>query len=321
MNENRVYSCPSVTQTKAPNASILQDNFYQHTALNRRGFLASSIALCGVHASSAQARSIANPLFVMSNWFYFADPKPSWQDRLAFLKSQGVNAISFSLGSENRWDEFNEVIELCQAMDVEMTTVYQGINIDDKTISPLMVKLIERLKGQTTKLQLNLTSKAYQPSDPAGDASAAAALENVAKQAFDAGLSITLYPHCFFWGERASDMARLAKQFNDPRLRITFNLYHWLKVEGPDNGEKAFESALPYLDCVTINGSFKHAKTMDVRDGIVPLGEGDYDVHSFVKSFKQAGFRGPVGLIGYGIDGDVLPKLAKSIAVWKAWRI
>lgn len=290
--------------------------------INRRDFLATSLAMSGASAFAANANTFADPLFIMDTWFWFAEPKPAWKDRLAFLKSQGVNAICFSLGmGDERWDEFLEVADLTESMGVELVTVYVGINIDDEGVSPLMKKVIDRLKGRKTKLHVPITSKTYKQSDPAGDTKALSALHQAAEKAFAANLPISLYPHVNYWGERASDMARLAKQFNDPRLRITFNLYHWLKVEGPDNLEAAIETTLPYLDCVTINGSFNNAKELEVRAGILPLGEGDYDVLSFVTAFKQAGYRGPLGVQGYGIDGDVVPKLAKSIAVWNAWGV
>jgi sugar phosphate isomerase/epimerase len=184
-----------------------------------------------------------------------------------------------------------------------------------------MQKVIDRLKGRKSMLHVPLTSKTFKQSDPAGDTKAIEALKRTAEKSFDANLPNSLYPHVNNWGERASDMARIAEQFNDPRLRITLNQYHWLKVEGPGNLEKVIETALPYLNCVPINGSMNNAKDIPVRDGILPLGKGDYDTHTFAAAVKQAGYKGPLGVQGYGIDGDVLTKLAESIAVWKAWNL
>ncbi|MBZ0255962.1 sugar phosphate isomerase/epimerase [bacterium] len=290
--------------------------------LNRRDFLAASLAMSSAPAFAANAKSFADPFFIMDTWYWFAEPKPPWPDRLAFLKSQGVNAICFSLGSgEERWQEFLEVAALTESMDVELVTVYVAINIDNAGVSPLMQKVIDRLKGRKSMLHVPLTSKAYKQSDPAGDAKAIEALKRAAEISFASDLPISLYPHVSNWGERASDMARLAAQINDPRLRITLNQYHWLKVEGPGNLEKTIENALPYLNCVTINGSMKNAKDIPVRDGILPLGKGDYDTLTFAASVKQAGYKGPVGVQGYGIDGDVTKKIAESLAVWKAWNL
>jgi sugar phosphate isomerase/epimerase len=56
-----------------------------------------------------------------------------------------------------------------------------------------------------------------------------------------------------------------------------------------------------------------------VEEGILPLGEGDYDVRSFVETFHKMGFRGPIGLQGYGIGGDIHAKLAASLEEWKKY--
>ncbi|MBI1387649.1 MAG: TIM barrel protein [bacterium] len=288
--------------------------------ITRRSFIAASLAAGSGLAFAAQPGALPNPVFIMDTWFWFAEPKPAWPDRLTFIKSLGVNAICHSIGfDESRWNEFKEIVDLVPAMGMEITTVYVGINIDDDELNPYLAQVVERVKGRKTMLHVPLTSKKFKNSDPAGDERALLQLKKAAEIAFPTGVNISLYPHFGNWAETAGDMARLAEKFEDPRLGVTLNLYHWLKVQGPDDMEGVMKTALPWLNCVTINGSQPNAKDIDVRAGILPLGQGNYDTYSFVYALAHLGYKGPIGFQGYGIGGDVMPKLAESVAVWNEW--
>ena len=68
------------------------------------------------------------------------------------------------------------------------------------------------------------------------------------------GVRVALYPHTGFWVERVDDGTRLARAVDRPNLGTTFNLCHWLKVDGQDL-EKRLEEAGKHLFVVTINGA------------------------------------------------------------------
>ena len=113
---------------------------------------------------------------------------------------------------------------------------------------------------------------------------------------------------------------RLAAKMNDPAVGVTFNLCHWLKVEGSTRDPApVLRAALPRLLFVTINGADTgDTKTMGWERLIRPLGEGSYDVGAVLKTLRATGYEGPIGFQGYGIQGDARAVLAKTMAEWKA---
>jgi sugar phosphate isomerase/epimerase len=50
---------------------------------------------------------------------------------------------------------------------------------------------------------------------------------------------------------------------------------------------------------------------------ILPLGQGDFDLARFLAVTKSSGYQGAVGLQGYGVPGDPLDNLKKSMEAWK----
>ena len=53
---------------------------------------------------------------------------------------------------------------------------------------------------------------------------------------------------------------------------------------------------------------------------IQPLGEGNYDTYSFLKTFWDMGFQGPVGLQCYNIKQAKTVHLRKSVQTWYAYK-
>jgi sugar phosphate isomerase/epimerase len=83
-----------------------------------------------------------------------------------------------------------------------------------------------------------------------------------------------------------------------------FNLCHWFRVSKDRDYESRLKQALPRLMAVSING----ADEWDTESGwgkyIQPLGRGTFDVAKFMRTLRELGFKGPVGLQCYGIEGD-----------------
>ena len=68
---------------------------------------------------------------------------------------------------------------------------------------------------------------------------------------------------------------------------------------------------------VTINGAQRGVKTWP--ELIQPLDKGDFDNRELLKTLREIGYRGPIGLMCYGIPGDVREHLVRSMGVWKTW--
>ena len=152
-----------------------------------------------------------------------------------------------------------------------------------------------------------------------GDTIVVPQLKRLVAYARTKGVKISLYPHAGFWAARFETCVRVASKVDDPNLGVTFNLCHWLKVEGSERDPlPLIKEALPRLNFITING----ADTGDTQklgwDKLIqPLGRGTYDVGAFVSKARAAGYRGPFGFQGYGIKMEPKELLKETMEGWK----
>ncbi|MFM2212301.1 MAG: hypothetical protein RL639_1495 [Verrucomicrobiota bacterium] len=151
-----------------------------------------------------------------------------------------------------------------------------------------------------------------------GDTVVVPQLRQLVPYARTKGVKISLYPHAGFWAAQFETCVRVASKVDDPNLGVTFNLCHWLKVEGSERDPiPLIKEALPRLNFITING----ADTGDTQNLgwdklIQPLGRGTYDVGSFVAKARAAGYRCPFGFQGYGIKMEPKELLKETMVGW-----
>jgi sugar phosphate isomerase/epimerase len=208
-----------------------------------------------------------------------------------------------------------EVLAALDKHQLKMFAIYVPLDIDSpEPISPAIRDAIQQLRGRDAVIWLFVKSKAQPPSDPAGDAKAVPILREVADLAAEAGVRISLYPHYTDWLERVDHCVRIARQVDRKNLGVTFNLCHWLMVDGQDLDARLRE-ALPYLTMITINGADAGGKNW--RTLIQPLDSGTYDVGQLLAKLAELKWHGPVGLQHYGIGGDAKTNLQRSMKAWK----
>jgi sugar phosphate isomerase/epimerase len=72
------------------------------------------------------------------------------------------------------------------------------------------------------------------------------------------------------------------------------------------------------LFCVTISGAQVGAAAW--TNGLIqPLDKGDFDNRALLATLDEIGYRGPVGLMCFGVPGDARENLMRSMKVWKSW--
>jgi len=189
-----------------------------------------------------------------------------------------------------------------------------------------LVQAITALEGLDTTLWLGIQQVQLPVGIKAGptygDTIVVPALKKALALAKAKRVKVSLYPHAGFWAESVDTCLRVANAVDDPDLGVTFNLCHWLKVEGAERDPvPVIKAALPRLNFITING----ADTGDTRklgwDKLIqPLGRGTYDVKAFVANARGAGYRGPFGFQGYAIKMDPKELLKETIEAWKGMR-
>ena len=208
-----------------------------------------------------------------------------------------------------------EMLEALDRQQLKLFAEYVGLDLDVVSpVSPKIQDAISQLKGRGAVLWLFVTSKKIQPSDALGDKLAVPVLRQVAELAEADGVRVALYPHAGFWVQRVEDAVRLSRQVERKNFGVTFNLCHWLMVDGKAL-EDRLEEAKPYLFVVTINGADADGK--DWGHLIQPLDTGSFEVGRVLAKLKQMGYSGPIGLQHYGIGGDARKNLQRSMAGWR----
>jgi sugar phosphate isomerase/epimerase len=181
------------------------------------------------------------------------------------------------------------------------------------------------MRGRDTVLWLALNKvlradgTAFPISTAEGDPFVVGQVRAIADVAKAAGVRVALYPHTGFWLARVEDAMRVADRLNRPDVGVTFNLCHWLKVEGSERDPlPVLRAALPRLMFITISGADTgDTKQMGWDRLIQPLDAGNYDLQGFVRRFRALGYTGPVGFQGYNIKQEPRDVLTRSIAAWR----
>jgi sugar phosphate isomerase/epimerase len=171
------------------------------------------------------------------------------------------------------------------------------------------------IKGR--HVQFCLLLNGMKSSDPSVDPQAVDILRDMSDLAKDSGAQLLLYPHQGSWVERIEDSIRVADKVDRPNVGVMFNLCHWLRVDKNRDYTPLLRQAMPRLWAISING----ADEFDAKPGwdryIQPLDKGSFDVGKLLKTLKELGYKGPIGLQCYGIGGDVQEHLARSMAAWQ----
>jgi len=276
-------------------------------------FIVLPVLVCfAAVGTAAGSKGLPNAFFAMDTGTIDANHRTA-KAQAEMLKELGYAGIGYWEGNPKRGDYgLAEMLLELDRCGLKVFAVYFGACLDDEKprYEAGLKEAIELLKGRDTTIWLHITSEKYKSSSPEGDERAVEIIREIADIADDAGLKVALYPHVNEWLERVEDAVRVAKKVERPNVGVTFNLYHWLKVEGPEKMEEVMRLAKPYLFAVTINGT-------SVEGSIETLDKGSFDVYKFLKKLNELGYTGPIGLQSWGIKGDVSENLERSMKAWR----
>ncbi len=178
--------------------------------------------------------------------------------------------------------------------------------------------ILPLIKGR--HVQFDLLVNGMKPSDPSVDPHAVEILREMSDLVKDSGAQLLLYPHVGSWIERIEDSCRVAEKVDRPNVGVMFNLCHWLRVDPSRDYKPLLKRAMPRLWAISLNGADERDDKPGWEHYIQPLGDGSFDMATFLKTLKELGYRGPIGLQCYGIGGDTREHLAKSMAAWRRLR-
>lgn len=240
-------------------------------------------------------------------------------EQAALLKELGFQGFGTS-GYPT--EEFLAAFEK-EGMKVYNTYLTLSFDAAKPELDPKLRTLVPALKGHGTALWIAISSVTVaggklKPSEAKGDEVVVGLIRELADLGISNGVKIAFYPHTGLWMERVADALRVARKVDRPNVGVTFNLCHWLKVEGDRDPLPTLKEALPHLLFVSLNGADGgNTREMGWDRLIQPLDAGSYDVAGLMKSLDRLGYQGPVGFQGFGIKGDSREILGRTIKGWR----
>jgi len=287
-------------------------------------FRLTTLLLFAAQAVFAQEKR--SPFFVFNNGIADTAAYKTPDAQLALAKQMGFDGVE-----KNRLDGFPDFYRAAQANGLKVYTLYVQVNLDNET-APYDRRLEETfrtLRGTEAMPWLFITSTKYTPSSAENDQRVVPILREIGDLAQRYGLRVMVYPHVWFWLQSVDDAVRVLRKVAHPHVGMTFNLCHYVATqfyEGHNpvrNFPALAAKAAPYVFALSVNGltyppaSNERGKIWD--DLIQPLGSGNFDTYGFLKTFWDAGFRGPVGLQCYNVKGDKPTHLRQSVQTYRAY--
>ncbi|MBG68708.1 MAG: hypothetical protein CMN06_01050 [Roseibacillus sp.] len=253
----------------------------------------------------------------LAEWKFFAmdtgtrdGQTKSYEQQAALVKELGFSGIGYT-GATRLPEMFTAV----DKHGITFAPLYNGIEVrkDGVTHNSNLQRAITEAKGREAIIWLYVGGR--RPADSTTtDAPVVAKLQELADHASKSKVRLALYPHAGAYADRVQDCVRLVKAADRANLGVTFNLCHFLKVDGKEL-DKRLEEAAPHLFVVTINGADIGGTAWNTL--IRPLDTGTYDVLPLLQKLKAIGWKGPIGLQHYGIRGSARENLGRSMKGWK----
>ncbi len=270
--------------------------------------LAASLAGLG----ALQAAPPSTPSFFPFCIDWHDAKKRTFEQQAEMLKELGYPGVG------HIWlDKVEERIKTLDASGLRLFQITMVVEVapDKKPYDARFRDVLALIKGR--QVQFCLLVNGMKPSDPSVDPHAVEILREMSDLAKDSGAQLLLYPHQGSWVERIEDSMRVAEKVDRSNVGVMFNLCHWLRVDKSRDYKPLLKRALPRLWAISINGADERDEQPGWARYIQPLDQGSFDVGALLRTLKDLGYQGPIGLQCYGIGGDVREHLARSLSAWR----
>jgi sugar phosphate isomerase/epimerase len=266
----------------------------------------------------------ARKLFAMDTWFVNSTGYYPLETRASMLSELGFDGMYFVCGLspehiERETEEFARLRAVSAGHKLELGAVFCPYDISLPPDAPGNARALHVAGNlpdcKTLDLALTAFGGKWSPGDASHDAAAERALLPLLDIAERDDFVVALYPHIYFWLEKADDALRLCQRIGHPRLRLNFCGMHWFSVDA-NPLFPLLERLLPHLHSVNLNGARK-PNPAGLPCTIEPLGEGEMDNFAVLWKLHQLGFNGWFGLQGYSVGGDIYKKLADSLQTFR----
>ena len=236
-------------------------------------------------------------------------------EQAQMLRELGFDGVGYPLWLDGNLDQNLRTLD---EAGLEVDLLYASVNVSPgaQAFDPRLPEAIRKLKGRPVTICVLI--RGFPPGDPRGEEPAIKALRQLGDLAAEAGLRISIYHHTGDWTASLLYTLEVVKKTNHACVGANFNLCHWLKVYGDKDYRPVLRQNAAKIFVVTINGAQLGSQSW--TNGLIqPLDRGDFDNRALLATLREIGYRGPIGLMCYGIPGDAREHLQRSIKVWNSW--
>jgi sugar phosphate isomerase/epimerase len=270
-------------------------------------------ALLGLVLAAGIAAQAAAPFFPFCIDWHDAK-KRGFEEQAAMLKELGYDGVG------HIWlPKVAERIKSLDAVGLKLYQITMQVNIAPTAKAPydepMFKDVLAQIKGR--HVQFCLLIGGFKPGDPAGEARAVELLRHMSDLAKESGAQLLLYVHVNNWVERIEFACAVAEKADRPNVGVMFNLCHWLRADTSRDYRTLLQKAMPRLWAISLNGADERDDKPGWAHYIQPLDAGNFDLAAFLRTLKELGYMGPVGLQCFGIGGDTRDHLARSMTAWR----
>jgi sugar phosphate isomerase/epimerase len=240
---------------------------------------------------------------------------PSIPDQARMLRDIGFDGAGYPLWLD---DNLDRNLRALDEAGLQVYLFYTSINVnpEQSPYDPRLPDAIRKLKGRPATVCVLL--RGFPPGDPRGDQPAVKILRQLGDVAAESDVRISIYHHTGDWTASLIHSLQVIEKTDHPRVGVNFNLCHWLMIDGDKDYGPVLRKHADKIFVVTINGAQPGTKKW--TNGLIqPLDRGDFDNRQLLRTLREIGYGGPIGLMCYGIPGNPREHLERSMKVWKAW--
>ncbi len=278
-------------------------------------FCAAAVVACWGPAAEQDAKPAGgHPIYGLCMEMHDAKQR-SMEEQAVMLHELGFDGAGYPLWMDENLEKNLAVLD---KEGLKVFLLYATINLDQSpAFDPRLPDAMRKLRGRPVTICVLL--RGFPPGDERGMEPAVKVLRSLGDLARENGLRISIYHHTGDWTDSILFALKVVKQVDHAQVGVNFNLCHWLMVDGGKDYEPVLRDNVAKVFAVTINGAQVGTKTW--TDGLIqPLDKGDFDNQRLLKFLDGVGYRGPIGIMCYGIPGDAREHLERSVRVWRSWK-
>jgi sugar phosphate isomerase/epimerase len=285
-----------------------------------KSFVMIIVGLVMITSPIYAKKKLNNTFYVQNTLDGFKNAPQTAQEKAKLLRKIGFDGLE-GFGQP----DFFELKNALEKEGLVMPVNYVALNFeaDGKLENTLAneIKAMIKTSAKGAIIYFHLHSNSYKDDKETGDKVVAAILRELSDYSVSFGVKLCVYPHFSLYCETVAHSVKLDKMVDRKNYGAAMNLCHLLKVEGSEGIDGKIKEFAPFLFAVNICGADDGDTRQLGWDRLIqPLGQGSFNTYQFVKSLRDNGYKGPIGLQCYNLKGDAAATLTQSLETWKAYK-